>query len=158
MIYVGVDIAKLNHFASAISSDGEVLIEPFKFTNDADGFQMLVSKLISLKQSPTASSSVLNQRHTMATTLLDTLSLKISRYVLNPIKQRTRLKIQLTAYVDEVFPELQYFFKSGWHQKSVYALLKEAPTPETIASMHITHLASLLMKNSHGHFTRDQAK
>ena len=48
MIYVGVDIAKLKHFASAISSDGEVLIEPFKFTNDADGFQMLVSKLISL--------------------------------------------------------------------------------------------------------------
>ena len=46
MIYVGVDIAKLNHFASAISSDGEVLIELFKFTNDADGFQMLVSKLI----------------------------------------------------------------------------------------------------------------
>ncbi len=38
MIYVGVDIAKLNHFASAISSDGEVLIEPFKFTKDADGF------------------------------------------------------------------------------------------------------------------------
>jgi transposase (fragment) len=71
MIYVGVDIAKLNHFASAISSDGEVLIEPFKFTNDADGFQMLVSKLISLKQSPTASSSVLNQRHTMATNLFD---------------------------------------------------------------------------------------
>jgi ISChy2, transposase (fragment) len=48
MIYVGVDIAKLNHFASAISSDGEVLIEPFKLKNNADGFQMLVSKLISL--------------------------------------------------------------------------------------------------------------
>jgi len=45
MIYVGIDIAKLNHFASALSSDGEVLIEPFKFTNDGDGFQMLVSKL-----------------------------------------------------------------------------------------------------------------
>ena len=52
MIYVGVDIAKLNHFASAISSDGEVLIEPFKFTNDADGFQMLVSKLIALNAEP----------------------------------------------------------------------------------------------------------
>ena len=38
MIYVGIDIAKLNHFASAISSDSEILIEPFKFTNDADGF------------------------------------------------------------------------------------------------------------------------
>ena len=38
MIYVGIDIAKLNHFAAAISSDGEILLEPFKFTNDADSF------------------------------------------------------------------------------------------------------------------------
>ena len=44
-IYVGIDIAKLNHFAAAISSDGEIILEPFKFTNDADGFQLLVSKL-----------------------------------------------------------------------------------------------------------------
>ena len=27
------------------SSDGEVLIEPFQFTNDGNGFQLLVSKL-----------------------------------------------------------------------------------------------------------------
>ncbi len=27
MIYVGIDIAKLNHFAAAISSEGKVLIE-----------------------------------------------------------------------------------------------------------------------------------
>ena len=26
-IFVGIDIAKLNHFAAAISSDGEILIE-----------------------------------------------------------------------------------------------------------------------------------
>lgn len=45
MIYVGIDIAKLNHFASAISSDGEELIKPFKFTNDNDGFQLLISNL-----------------------------------------------------------------------------------------------------------------
>lgn len=44
-IYVGIDIAKLNHFAAAISSDGEIILEPFKFTNDADGFQLLVSML-----------------------------------------------------------------------------------------------------------------
>ncbi|MDO4522927.1 MAG: transposase [Eubacteriales bacterium] len=48
MIYVGIDIAKLNHFASAISSDGEILMEPFKFTNDGDGFSLLVSNLESL--------------------------------------------------------------------------------------------------------------
>ena len=38
--------------SSAISSDGEILIEPFKFTNDADAFQMLFSKLISLNAEP----------------------------------------------------------------------------------------------------------
>ena len=52
MIYVGIDIAKLNHFTSAILSDDKVLIELFKFTNDADSFQMLVSKLISLNAEP----------------------------------------------------------------------------------------------------------
>lgn len=50
MIYVGIDIAKQNHFASAISSDGEVRIKPFKFTNGNDGFQLLISKLDSLEQ------------------------------------------------------------------------------------------------------------
>ncbi len=216
MIYVGIDIAKLNHFASAISSDGEVLIEPFKFTNDGDGFQMLVSKLDSLDAEPdsiiiglestahygdnlvrylvaenfqvcvlnpikTSTMRKNNIRKTktdkvdtyiIAKTLmmhdsyrfitfydLDLMDLKaMGRFYQKTIKQRTRLKIQLTAYVDEVFPELQYFFKSGLHQKSVYALLKEAPTPEAIASMHMTHLASLLVKASHGHFTKEQAK
>ena len=50
MIYVGIDIAKLNHFAAAISSQGEVLIEPFKFSNDYDGFYLLLSKLAPLDQ------------------------------------------------------------------------------------------------------------
>lgn len=40
MIYVGIDIAKLNHFASAISSDREILMEPFQFSNDADVFHV----------------------------------------------------------------------------------------------------------------------
>ncbi len=45
MICVGIDIAKLNHFASVVSSDGEVLVEPFKFSNDSEGFRCLSSKL-----------------------------------------------------------------------------------------------------------------
>ena len=82
----------------------------------------------------------------------------LGRFRQKTIKQRTRLKIQLTSYIDEVFPELQYFFKSGLHQKSVYALLKEAPTPEAIASMHMTHLAHLLKVTSHGHFDKEVAQ
>lgn len=62
---------------------------------------------------------------------------ELGRFRQKTIKQRTRLKIQFTSYLDQTFPELQYFFKSGLHQKSVYALLKEAPTAKDIASMHL---------------------
>lgn len=216
MIFVGIDIAKLNHFASAISSDGEILMQPFKFTNDGDGFHLLASKLeplslvsdsiiIGLESTahygdnlirylvasnfqvcvlnPIKTSSMRknNIRKTktdkvdtyiIAKTLmmqdsyrfvtfydLDLMELKtLGRFRQKTVKQRTRLKIQLTSYVDQVFPELQYFFKSGLHQKSVYALLKEAPTPKAIASMHMTHLAHLLEVSSHGHFTKEMAK
>jgi transposase len=34
-----------------MSSDGEVLIEPFKFSNDADGFNLLLTKLKEFNQS-----------------------------------------------------------------------------------------------------------
>lgn len=214
MIYLGIDIAKLNHFASAISSDGEILIEPFKFTNDYDGFYLLLSKLAPLDQNsiiiglestvhygdnlvrfliskdfnvcvlnPIQTSSMRknNIRKTktdkvdtfiIAKTLmmqdsprfltledLDFIELKeLGRFRQKTVKQRTRLKIQLTSYLDQVFPELQYFFKSGIHQNSVYALLKEAPTPNAIASMHMTHLASLLTRTSHGHFNKETAR
>ena len=214
MIYVGIDIAKLNHFAAAISSDGEILIEPFKFTNDYDGFYLLLSKLAPLDQNsiiiglestahygdnlvrfliskdfkvcvlnPIQTSSMRknNLRKTktdkvdtfvIAKTLmmqdslrfmtlddLDYIELKeLGRFRQKLVKQRTRLKIQLTSYVDQVFPELQYFFKSGLHQNSVYALLKEAPTPTAIASMHMTHLAHLLEVASHGHFGKEKAR
>ena len=81
----------------------------------------------------------------------------LGSFRLKMVKQRTRLKIQLTSYVDQVFPELQYFFKSGIHHKGCYALLKEAPSPEAIASMHLTHLTHLLKTNSHGHFKKETA-
>lgn len=207
MIYAGIDIAKLNHFAAAISSDGEILMQPFKFTNDADGFHLLASKLESLSLdvsgtiiglestahygdnlirylvakdfkvcvlNPLSTSSMRknNIRKTktdkvdtfiIAKTLmmqdsyrfvtfydLDLMDLKaLGRFRQKTVKQRTRLKIQLTSYLDQVFPELQYFFKSGLHQKSVYALLKEAPTPQAISSMHMRPILLICLKSPH---------
>ena len=213
-IFVGIDIAKLNHFSAAISSDGEIIIESFKFTNKADGFQLLVSKLklfdknsIIIGLESTAHYDynlvrylvaefykvcVLNpikicqvrknnigktktdkvDTYVIAKTLmmqddlrfvsfydLDMMDFKaLGRFRQKIIKQRTRLKIQLTTYVEQVFLKIQYFFKSGLHQNAVYALLKEAPSAKEIASMHMTHLANLLKVNSHGHFTKEQAK
>jgi transposase len=212
MIYVGIDIAKLNHFASAISSDGEIMLQPFKFTNDYDGFHLLVQKLDSLDsdsiiiglestahygnnlveflvkhnykvcvinpiQTSTMRKNNIRKTKTdkvdtyiIAKTLmmnphrffsqrdLSIMHLKdLGRFRMKLIKKRTQGKIQLTSYVDQAFPELQYFFKSGIHQKSVYAVLKEAPTPDDIASMHLTHLSHLLEVSSHGHFKKDTA-
>ena len=214
MIYVGIDIAKLNHYAAVLSSDGVVLTEPFKFSNDGEGFQVLSSELsdyapksmiIGLESTAHYGDNlvrylvandykvcVLNPIQTssrrkdrirktktdkvdtivIAETLMmqrsyrfvtfydiDIMDLKtLGRFRQKSLKQLTRLKIQLTFYVDQVFPKLQYFFKSGLHQKSVYALLKETPTPKDVASMHMTHLSHLLQTSSHGHFNKDTAR
>ena len=212
MIFVGIDIAKLNHFASAISSDGEVLIKPFKFTNDNDGFLLLLSKLSSFEKNniiiglestahyannliaflvpkgfnvclinPLQTSTMRkNNIRKTKTDKVDTfiicktlmmqphrfvtlydialMQLKnLGRFRQKTVKQRTRLKIQLTSYVDQAFPELQYFFKSGIHHKGCYSLLKEAPSPGAVASMHLTHLTHLLKSASHGHFKKETA-
>ena len=42
MIFIGIDIAKSTHFASAVNSDGEVLVKPFKFPNDNSGFNLFI--------------------------------------------------------------------------------------------------------------------
>ena len=56
---------------------------------------------------------------------LQSLKLKnLCRFRQKLMKARPKVKIQLVTYVDQLFPELQYFFKSGIHIKSCYALLK----------------------------------
>ena len=212
MIYAGIDIAKLNHFASVLSSDGKVLVEPFKFTNDNDGFCKLLavlnkydksSLIIGLESTahygnnlveflvnrqfqvavinPIQTSSMRKNRirktktdkvdaTIIAQTLMmqpyrlaskydiDLMHLKnLGRFRQKLMKQRTRNKILLTSYIDQAFPELQYFFK-GIHHKAVYAILKEATSPELISTMHMTHLANLLVKASKGHYTKEKAK
>ena len=212
MIYAGIDVAKLNHFASVVSSDGEVLVEPLQFSNDLEGFRSLSlvldkydrdQLLIGLESTAHYGNNlveflvakgfrfcVLNPIQTSSTrkknirkvktdkvdtfviakTLmeeehrlfekqdLDYLHLKnLGRSRQDLMKKRTTCKIKLTSYVDQAFPELQYFFH-GVHHKSVYALLKEAQTPEQIASMHMTHLTHLLEVASHGHFKKEKAQ
>ena len=53
MIYIGIDIAKQKHFAAAMTADGEVLVPPFSFTNDAEGFNTFLSKIKSFDKSDT---------------------------------------------------------------------------------------------------------
>jgi transposase len=212
MIYVGIDIAKQKHFASVMSSDGEILVSPFSFTNDHTGFQLILSKLnafdkdsliigmestahygenllcflfsrgfhlcvinpiqtatmrkTNIRKTKTDSvdtyviikALMMNQYRRFTERDLETLKLKnLCRFRQKLIKSMTRIKIQLVTYVDQFFPELQYFFKSGIHINTCYSLLKESSDPDKIAAMHLTKLSNLLRKGSHGHFNKDTA-
>lgn len=212
MIYVGIDIAKQTHYAAIMNSDGEILSEPFAFSNDFSGFNKLLQQLnnyskdqlyigmestahyaenltcflftrgfqvciINPIQTSTLRKSNIRKTKTdsVDTYLIikalslnhfrlyterdyDSLQLKnLCRFRQKLMKARTKVKIQLVTYVDLLFPELQYFFKSGIHGKACYALLKEQPNPDRIAKMHLTRLTNLLSKTSKGHYKQSHA-
>ena len=49
-LYVGIDIAKHIHVASLTDKFGEVIVSPFSFENNKDGFNLLLSKTKSFDQ------------------------------------------------------------------------------------------------------------
>lgn len=136
IIYVGIDIDKFNYFAAAISLVGEISIKSFKFSNDHDGFYLLLSNLAPFNQNNIRkpqtnkadtfiiANTLMMQDYLRFFTLkvLNVIKLKeLGTFRQNTIIQHTRLKIQLTVYIDQFFLEPQYCFKSSLHQNSVYA-------------------------------------
>ena len=74
------------------------------------------------------------------------------------MKQRTSAKIQLVAYVDQIFPELASFFKNNLHINTAQELLLQYPSPSEIKNLHLTKLTTLLSKASRGKYSKEQAK
>ena len=210
MVYIGIDIAKFKHFASVVSSDGEVIVKPFPFENSRQGFMKLVEEienfqdcLIGLESTGHYAENliyflyergyqigVINPIQTDAlrdsnirktkTDKIDTklivqcLMLKkyslvnsqdiniiklrrLSRFKLETIQQQTRIKIQLTACLDIVFPELSSFFKGNLHLKVSYALLEKYSSAKAITHCRIDGLTNLLYDNSKGRYKQDKA-
>lgn len=213
MIYVGIDITKETHVAAAMSADGMIVIDPFSFSNNHEGFKLLKSKLETLDKNdvlvglestahyaenvifflhssgfklavitPVQTAAMretgirktktdkidsllicktlaVNSFRTYTETDIKTLKLKsLCRFRQNLKKSKTRLKIQLTSYVDVIFPELQYFFKSGLHIKTCYELLKSYSSPDDIVALHLTKLSNILSKASRGRFGKQDAE
>lgn len=212
MFYVGIDIAKNTHWASIMSSDGEIIQEPFSFTNDNSGFQKFISKLESLDKTKiliglestahygeniisylfnldykiglinpiqTANLRKSNIRKTkndkvdtyiiikaltlgnyslISTRDINNLKLKgLCRSRRNLVTMRSKAKIQLVSYMDQIFPELAMFFKRNLHLNVSYQLLKEYSSPNDIKNIHLTKLTNILHDNSHGRYNRDDA-
>lgn len=71
------------------------------------------------------------------------------------LKSRTKLKVRLVTFVDQLFPELNQIFNSI-HLKSCYALLSKWPSPKEIASTRVDAIANLLKSASKGHFSLEK--
>jgi len=203
--FVGIDIAKNTHWASCLSSDGEIILEPFSFSNDNSGFQKFISKLESLDKTKiliglestahygeniisylfnldyniglinpiqTANlrrSNIRKTKNDKVDTKIIIKALTLGNYSLitsrdinnlklkglcrsrrNLVTMRSKAKIQLVSYLDQIFPELAQFFKGNLHLNVSYQLLKEYSSPKQISSLHLTKLSNILHDNSHG--------
>ena len=82
---------------------------------------------------------------------------RLSRFRLEMVQQQTRIKTQLTACLDIVFPELTHFFKGNLHLKVSYALLEKYSSAKAIRSARIDGLTNLLYKNSRGKYNYEKA-
>ena len=210
--FVGIDIAKNTHWASILSSDGEIISEPFSFNNDNIGFQKLISKLDSLQKDKiliglestahygeniisylfslkfnigiinpiqTANlrkSNIRKTKNDKVDTKIIIKALSLGNYSLvtsrdinnlklkglcrsrrNLVTMRSKAKIQLVSYVDQIFPELQKFFKGNLHLNVSYQLLKQFASPNEIKNIHLTKLTNILHDNSHGRYSKNDA-
>ncbi len=213
MIYVGIDIAKENHYASIIDSNGEVINEPFLVKNSDKGFEFLYQKiknydkdnvLIGLESTAHYGNNLIYyffkkgfkigiinpiQTSTLRKTnirkvkndkvdsvlIVRTLMMKcytllteydvemielksLCRYRHNLMNMRTKSKIQLGSYVDQLFPELNSFFKDNIHINTSYQLLKQYSNPYDIANVNLTKLSNILISASRGKYNKLKAK
>lgn len=213
MIYVGIDIAKTNHYASIVNySTGEVIESPFLVTNNKQGFELLYSKikdfdkdkiLIGLESTAHYGNNlifyfhekqfklgIINPIQTAALRktrirkvkndkidsmlICEALSLGyynlLSNYDIKllEIKSLCRFhkdlkdkasesKIQLKTYVDQLFPELNGFFKDNLDIKTAHELLKLYQSPDDISKVNLTKLSNLLIKSSRGKYDKSRA-
>lgn len=149
MIYIGIDIAKLNHFSSTISSDGEILMEPFQFSNDADGFYMLISRLDSL-ESDNIIIDLKSTAHYGDNLVRYLVANSFQVCVLNPIKMSSMRKNNIrktkTDKVGTYVIAKTLMMQDSYRFVTFYDL-----DLMDLASMHMTHLSHLLTTSSHGH-------
>lgn len=213
MIYVGVDIAKTNHYASIVNhSTGEIIENPFLVTNNKQGFDLLYSKIKDLDKenvliglestahygnnfifyfhekqfklgliNPIQTSTLRKSRirkvkNDKVDSLLICEALSLGYYnllsnydiELLEIKSLCRFrkdlkdkvsgaKIQLDSFVDQVFPELNCFFKNNLDIKTAHELLKLYQSPQDISKINLTKLSNLLIKSSRGKYDKNRA-
>lgn len=80
----------------------------------------------------------------------------LTRYRFNKVQERAKLKQSVSRLVNILFPELEKLVPT-LHMASVYALLKEFPGAQQIATAHLIHLKNILTEASKGRYNKDKA-
>ena len=107
---------------------------------------------------------------TIATMLLSDVDLKsytdtayhneelksLTRYRFDKVRERAKLKQSVARLVCILFPELEKLVPT-LHLNSVYALLQEFPGAKQLAEANLTHLKTVLIDTSNGHYGSDKA-
>ena len=87
MIYVGIDVAKDKHDCFAMNSDGEILIEKLTFTNNSEGFNLLLNSISQLNESMNKIKVGLEATGHYSNNILNFLTTKgFNVYVINPLQ------------------------------------------------------------------------
>lgn len=50
MFYIGIDVAKFEHYVSVVDSNGVIFTQPFAFDNNQEGFKLLLSSISQFKK------------------------------------------------------------------------------------------------------------
>lgn len=67
------------------------------------------------------------------------------------VEQQTRHRLQLTAVIDVLFPELKEFFKSSVTCPTARLLLESFPTPRQVAAAQLSDLHKVVVVEGHAH-------
>jgi transposase len=210
--YVGVDIAKTDHYATVHDANGNTLVPPFLFKNTQEGYDLFISKIDkfdkdvliigfestahyahlfkSYFQSKNYSLGEVNPSKTKTFRKLEDDTVKNdkrdSQIIANVLRlgfyftpastvglidqlrtfctarqttvaKRSKAKIQFTAHVDLLFPELHLVFRKNINSKTVYALFEEYKDVNQIANSRIDKLTNIIRKASRGHHGQEKA-
>lgn len=125
-------------------------IKPFELFNNNTRFYTLLSKLNSFE----INDIIIDLESTThyGDNLASFLIPKIFHIRVINLQYKPLLCGKTTFYPVQIFPALQYFFKSRIHKKTIYVILKKLPSTTRSHSVHLTHLKNLPVPNSREHF------
>ena len=90
MILIGIDVGKNSHYFTIVNKeDGEILLEPSKFNNNLDGFNLLLRSIKSYKKDDVLIGMLLDKHYTVA--LINPVTTDLTRRASGSVSKTDKL-------------------------------------------------------------------